>query len=75
MSAYEIFLLAGAFFAALSVISLASMLLDQGSSKIFFILLAITIGASYFALINSPNGIDINDIEPAINKLISEYVK
>ena len=76
MSSYEIFLLAAGFFSVLAIISLASMILDQGSPKIFLVLAVLSAGAGYLSFVNSPDGrVDLDDIPPAINTFIGTYLK
>lgn len=75
MSTYEIFLLAGGFFSVLGFCSLASVILDQGSGRIFFTLAVLAGGSFYLAMVYAEAGLDFNDIPPAINKFISIYLK
>lgn len=71
MSAYEIYLLVGALFGALAVISIASAILNEGSARATAILIAV--GAVFFFLAKQSNGgvVSIHDISPSINKVIS----
>jgi len=70
MSAYEIYLLIGSFFGALCIISVASALLNEGSARTTALLVLLTCGFIYMAKQNTEGAVALNDIPPAINKLI-----
>lgn len=70
MSGYEIYLLIGTFFGALSLMSFASVVLDQGSIRIFLVVAVVTGASLYMADSVSDDGVKRQDIAPAIAKLI-----
>lgn len=74
MTTYEIFLLIGALFGALGVISFASVILDRGSIRIFATFTVISCTALYVASRHAENGLDAHDIPPAINKVLKNFM-
>lgn len=74
MTAYETYLLLGSFFGALAIISVSSVLLNEGSVRGAVICVALAAGLLFMAKQNTDGIMSINDIPPAINKLISNFL-
>lgn len=74
MTSYEIYLMAGSLLGVIAFMSLVSVLMDQGSVRMFGFLLVLTLGALYLAREKSENGVDFHDLPPAIGKLIGPYL-
>ncbi len=74
MTAYEIFLLLTGLAGSLTVISIISAILNEGSARATAMLILIT-GVLYFLTKRNSEGVvDFEDISPAINKLLSYFV-
>jgi len=75
MSSYETYLLIGSAFGVVAFLSFTSVILDRGSVRVFALLLALCLGALYFAKENSDYGINFYDLPAAINKLIGPWIR
>ena len=74
MTTYEIFLLLTGLAGSLTVISIISAVLNEGSARATAMLILVT-GVLYFLTKRSSDGtVDFQDISPAINKLLSFFV-
>ncbi len=70
MTAYEIYLLAGGLFGSLAIISIISAILGEGSPRSTAIMVLIAASCLFMAKRNTDGVVSIDDIPPAINKLI-----
>ena len=70
MTLYEVALLVAGVFGAFSFLSLASVLLDRGSVRVFMTFLVIAAGAAAIAHQTGEEGLNPYDIVPTIAKVV-----
>ena len=73
MTSYEIFLLMSAFATVLTILSLASVAVENGSIRIAATCLLIAVGAGWLADKNSENGANPYDVGKILHRVINDY--